>query len=91
MSYIPLYEYRNRGWHSDETGYPHRVRYQAPCIGVVDDGYQITHDCAVTSLSAVTTMPEDLCGRPFRPGATFTTLLATSSPDLQCGRPFRKP
>jgi hypothetical protein len=88
MSYIPLREVRNRQWDWRDTSYQHRVRYLAPCTGVMDDGHMITHDCS-SSYTSTTTTEEDLCGRPFRPGSTYTQLTATSSIDMKCGRPFR--
>lgn len=87
MSYIPLNEQRNRSWDWRDTSYPHQVRYLAPCSGVTDDGYQITHDCSASGTATTTTT--DDCGRPFRTGSTYTQLTATSSSDMKCGRPFR--
>jgi hypothetical protein len=90
MSYIPLGEQRNRYWDWRDTGYEHPVSYFAPCAGVTDDGYQITHDCfASGATTTTTTTNDDSCGRPFRTGSTYTQLTATSSADMKCGRPFR--
>jgi len=92
MSYIPLEALRNRGWHTDYLPIGRRMRYQAPCVGVSDDGHALVYDCATSSSTPsplVPVSPSDACGRPFRPGPNFVMETASGEGVTCGGRPRR--